>query len=109
MSPAALRALADAADALARLARAALAEDGASPAALLPLRVAAERAGASVRTLRDAIRLGDLPAFGKQRSRVVRAADLATWIESRKVRSTEGADDADMDRRVARLARGGKP
>lgn len=106
MSPAALRAIADAADALARLARAALTDDGAT--SMLPIAVAAERAGCSVRTIRAGIRVGDLPAFGRQRDRAVRADDLAAWIESRKVKPTEGADDADMDRRMARLAKGAR-
>ena len=67
---------------------------------------AARIAGTSVRALRDARRAGELVMYGRQRSRTVRRGDLAVWIESRKVKPLEGVDDADMDRRVARLAKG---
>jgi len=56
-----------------------------------------------VRTLTtDARREGWL--IGKQRSYVVRRSDLDRYIESRRVRPLAGADDADLDRRVARIA-----
>ncbi len=67
---------------------------------------AAKIAGTSVRVLRDARRAGELVMYGKQRSRTVRRGDLAAWIESRRVKPLEGVEDADMDRRVARLAKG---
>lgn len=71
--------------------------------ALVPLRVAAERAVTTVRVVREAIRVGALRAYGKQRDRAVRVADLNDWIESRRMPSSMGPDDADMDRRVAQV------
>jgi hypothetical protein len=101
----ALRALADAADALARLARAAAEEGPDDPATLIPVRKAACIAGTSARVVREAIRCHDLPAFGRQRDRAVRRADLERWIESRRVPTVQGPDDGDIERRVARIAR----
>ena len=106
MSPAALRAIADAADALARLAREA-SEDTAqtNPNAMLALPEAARVAGTSVRIVRDAIRAGVLAGYGRQRDRSVRRGDLDTWIASRRLRPIAGADDRDIAARIARLAR----
>lgn len=73
---------------------------------LLPLAPAAEIAKCSVRTLREAGRAGELTLYGRQRSRTVRRSDLLAWVESRKVRPIEGPDDGDLERRMARLARG---
>lgn len=109
MSPAALRALADAADALARLARAAADDDATGDSAsLLPLPDAARAAATSVRVIREAIRGGDLAAVGRQRDRAVKRGDLNAWIESRKVRPIAGPEDRDIDRRIARLSRRGR-
>jgi hypothetical protein len=107
VSPAALRALADAAEALARLAREAAsgAEGGQQDGALVPLREAARLAATSVRVVRDAIRKGDLGAYGRMRDRALRRVDLEAWIASRQVRPVRGVDDADIRRRMARLAR----
>jgi hypothetical protein len=105
MTPAALVALADAADALARLARAAAEDGSVDPSALVPLSAAASTAGTSVRVVRDAIRSGELAAFGRQRDRSVRRSDLNAWIESRRSKPIAGADDADIARRMSRLAR----
>jgi hypothetical protein len=77
-------------------------EDG---TALLPLAEAARIAATSVRVLRDAIRARELPAVGRQRDRAVRRPDLEKWIASRAVRPVEGPSDADLDRRVAQLAK----
>jgi hypothetical protein len=74
------------------------------PDQLLPLVEAARLACVSPRTLREAVRRGDVPAFGKERDRAIRRADLDAWIASRKV-IVRGPDDADIDRRMARLAR----
>jgi hypothetical protein len=104
LTPAALAALADAADALARLARAAAADASTDPCGLVPIVDAAKRAKTSARIVRDAIRAGDLPAFGRQRDRSVRRGDLDAWIESRRVRPVAGVDDLDIERRVRRLA-----
>jgi hypothetical protein len=105
MKPAALRAIADMADALARLCRAAAdeAELGPDPNAQLPEREAARIAGVSLRTLRDARRDGDLIVYGKQRSRTVRRADLDAWIASRRQRPVMGPDDEDIERRMAKI------
>jgi len=56
------------------------------------------------RAVRDAIRAGDLPAFGNQKTRASRRRDAATWIESRRA-PTHTVDDADLDRRIDRLER----
>ena len=72
------------------------------PDDLVPLVDAARLAATSVRTVRYAIRSGDLPAYGRQRDRSVRRADLARWVEERRVR-VEGVDDADIERRMRRL------
>ena len=111
MSAMTLRAVAEAADALAgeakelaRLARAA-AESPADTTALMPIAEAAVHAGTSERTLREAIRAGTLPAYGRQRDRAIRRGNLDGWIESRRVRPLAGADDADIARRMRRLQR----
>jgi hypothetical protein len=82
----ALRARADATEALARLAWALADEPSADPAALLPIGEAARAAGTSVRVVRDAIPfrepLGVWAAAGPRRAR----ADVDRWIESRHVR-----------------------
>jgi hypothetical protein len=103
--PAALKAIADAADALARLARAALEDEHAAAEDLVPLAEAARIAATSTRVLRHAIRVGELDAFGRQRDRSVRRADLARWIESRRTRPTTGPVDEDIARRVIQLSR----
>jgi hypothetical protein len=107
MSPAALQALADAAEALARLAReAATAPESKHPNdALVPLSEAARIAATSVRVVRDAIRNRQLVAYGRMRDRAVRRTDLDMWIASREVKPSHGLDDADIERRIARLAR----
>lgn len=106
MRPAAIRALADAADALARLARAAAAEDSDGGAdALIPIADAARLAATSIRIVRDAIRAGDLTAYGRSRDRAVRTDDLRAWVASRRVKPVEGVDDADVALRVRKLAR----
>jgi hypothetical protein len=105
LSPAALRALADVAASLARLAAAAAEESSLDPSVLVPIGEAARMAATSSRVLRDAVRKGHLVAFGGQRDRSVRREDLDSWIESRRLRPVAGADDADIDRRVRRLER----
>jgi hypothetical protein len=105
VSPAALRAIADAADALARLAREAAADTAADSAAMVPLAEAARMAGTSMRVVRDAVRDRALLAFGRQRDRSVRRADLDAWIASRQVRPIAGVDDRDIEARIARLGR----
>ncbi|MGH7437424.1 MAG: helix-turn-helix domain-containing protein [Polyangiaceae bacterium] len=105
MKPAALHALADAAEALARLAREAASErPEAWGDALIPIAEAARLAATSPRVVREAIRRGELAAFGRMRDRAVRDADLAAWIASRALDPVEGVDDADIARRVNRLA-----
>jgi len=70
--PAALHALADAAEALARLAREVASErPEAWDDALIPVAEAARLAATSVRIVRDAIRRGELTAFGRMRDRAV--------------------------------------
>ena len=108
MKPAALHALADAADALARLAREVASEPVGAQRddALIPIAEAARLAATSPRVVRDAIRRGELAAFGRMRDRAVRHADLAAWIAGRLVKPLHGVDDADIARRVERLAQG---
>jgi hypothetical protein len=107
MSPAALQALADAAEALARLAREAASDPDAKHQndALVPLAEAAQLAATSVRVVRDAIRNRQLVAYGRMRDRAIRRSDLDKWIASREVKPVRGVDDADIERRMARLAR----
>jgi hypothetical protein len=81
------------------------AADGAE---LVPLDEAARIAATSKRVLRDAIRAHALAAYGGQRDRSVRRADLDTWIAERRVAPVAGPADLDIDRRVARLAREAK-
>jgi hypothetical protein len=102
VSPAALRALADIAAALARLASAAAEEPASDPDALLPLAAAASLACTTPRALRDAARRGELVLRGAQRSRCVRRIDVVAWAESR-TRPVAGVDDGDIARRVAQL------
>lgn len=73
-----------------------------TPDELVPLAEAARIAATSPRVLRAAVRAGDLPAYGRQRDRAVRRADLARWIDGRRVR-VDGVDDPDIARRVRRL------
>jgi hypothetical protein len=104
MNAAGLVALADAADALARLARAVAQETPTNADDdLLPLHVAAAIASTSVRSLKDAKRRGELELLGRERSRVVRRRDLVAWIEGRGALSTIGPEDAELDARVERL------
>ncbi len=63
-------------------------------------------AATSPRVVRDAIRRGELAAFGRMRDRAVRHADLAAWIAGRLVKPLHDVDDADIARRVERLAQG---
>lgn len=70
---------------------------------LLPLAEAARVAATAARVVADAVRAGELPAFGRQRDRAVKRGDLRRWIESRRV-THEGADDVDVERRMRRLA-----
>ena len=113
MSSSKLYAIADAASALARLARE-IAEEQEEQVrqsdALLPLAEAARLAATSQRVIREAIRRGDLQAYGRERDRSVRRVDLDAWVEHRRFASVEGIDDPDMARRFARLAaRSAKP
>ncbi|HEX4474062.1 MAG TPA: helix-turn-helix domain-containing protein [Polyangiaceae bacterium] len=72
--------------ALAQRARALLlGEVPASKETLLPLK----SCGVSVRTLRGAIKRGELEASLVGRELLVRAADLQTWIDGRRVRADE--------------------
>ncbi|WP_146652715.1 helix-turn-helix domain-containing protein [Labilithrix luteola] len=66
---------------------------------------AARIAKRPVRALRDARRAGELKMYGKQRSRTVRRGDLDAWIEASRVKPSAGVDDADIERRMARLQR----
>jgi hypothetical protein len=110
MSPAVMRAIADAADALARLARAAAEDAPRDPGELLPVAEAARVAATSVRVLRDAIRAGLLPAHGGQRDRSVRRSDLDAWIATRAapVRRVEQGQAGRVEARLARAAERGR-
>jgi hypothetical protein len=79
-------------------------ERGADGAELLTLDAAAQVARCGVRSLRAAIRAGDLAAYGRQRSRAVRRADLEAWIASRRVKPIAGHDDLAMARRMKAIA-----
>jgi hypothetical protein len=74
-----------------------------APDDLLSLVVAATIAATTVRVLREAIRTGDLPAYGRQRDRAVRRADIDKWIATRRATPTAGVDDRDIARRMGRL------
>ncbi len=80
-----------------------------SPDDLIRIEDAAPIAGLkTTRPIRDAIKSGELPAFGRQRDRAVRRADLDRWIEGRAVRPHAAVDDADLERRMRRLAGGAR-
>jgi hypothetical protein len=72
---------------------------------LLPIADAARLAATSERVVKEAIRRGDLAAFGRQRDRAVKRGDLLEWIETRRSKPVAGHDDADIERRMRRLAR----
>jgi hypothetical protein len=97
-------ALADAADAISRIARAVV-EDSGTDDTLVPLREAARMAATSMRVLRKAIRAGALTAYAQTRGRAVRRSELQTWIEDSKLPTLPGPDDDDVARRVQRIAR----
>jgi len=103
--PGALHALADAADALARLAREAAQENDVHGDALVPIHEAARIAATSIRVVRDAVRNGELVAYGRARDRAIRRNDLDAWIASREVKPSRGVEDADIERRMRRLER----
>jgi hypothetical protein len=103
--PGALHALADAADALARLAREAAQEHDVHDDALVPVHEAARLAATSIRVVRDAVRNGELVAYGRARDRAIRRDDLDAWIASREAKPVRGFEDADIERRMARLGR----
>jgi len=77
----------------------------ASPDDLLAEADACRMAACSRRTLGDARRRGEIVAYGRQRDRAYRRADLESWIASRRV-VHEPVDDADIERRMRRLAGG---
>ncbi len=81
MTTAGLRALADAARALAAIAEAAAEE---SSDAMIPEREAARIAGVTLYALRKARRDGALVFYGGQRNRVVRRSALEAWLETRR-------------------------
>lgn len=72
---------------------------------LVPLEQAAKIAATSKRVIADAVRSGDLRAYGRQRDRAIRRADLDAWIEARAVRVEVGRDDDAIDLRVKRIER----
>jgi hypothetical protein len=96
MRPTALRATADAADALARLARAAADDETDPEGALIPIRDAARFSAASVRAMHRAIRAGDLPVYGRKRNRAVRRGDVLAWIAQRRAPILPAPDDLDV-------------
>jgi len=65
---------------------------------------AAARVKRPARALRAAIRAGDLPAYGNQKSRTVRRGDVDAWVEAQRA-PVHQVDDLDIDRRVERLER----
>jgi hypothetical protein len=59
----------------------------------------------TTRPIRDAARAGEVRVYGKERTRTVRRGEFLAWLESRcSTRPTAGPDDADLDRRIVRLA-----
>ncbi len=56
------------------------------------------------RPLKDAGRRGELPLYGKERSRTVKRSELLAWIERRHVPAVKGPVDSDIEQRVRRLA-----
>lgn len=107
MSAAKFLALADMLDGAARFAREIGQEGGleSDPNEFVTENEASKIAKVSIRVLRDARRAGHLAMFGSQRSRTIRRADLMAWIESRRAPVIRGVDDADIERRMRRIAR----
>jgi hypothetical protein len=62
----------------------------------------------TTRQIREAIASADLHAVGRQRSRLVKRRDLMAWIEGRQAKPVSGVVDADILRRMDRLARSKK-
>jgi hypothetical protein len=69
---------------------------------LMPIAEAAALVRVSTPVLAKAGRNGELEVFGKQRSRVVRRADVLKWKASQRLRLV-GPDDLDLARRIKRL------
>jgi hypothetical protein len=85
------------------LARAAA--DGArDPSELLPIRDAAREGATSLRVVQDAVRRGDLAAYGGQRDRSIRRSDLERWVTDRRA-PVASVERDQMGRVELRLAR----
>jgi hypothetical protein len=74
---------------------------------LIRIHDCARIAKTSVRVVKDDIRAGEIAAFGKQRDRSVRYADLMAWIETRRVKPVVGPDDADVEKWMRRREKNG--
>jgi hypothetical protein len=59
----------------------------------------------STRSIREAGWRGELRLFGSERSRTVRRGDFLQWLESRRTPAVAGPADADVERRMRRIAR----
>lgn len=102
-------ALADAAEALGRAARA-IATSQRDPEELLTLDEARELAKLrTTRPLKEAARRGELPLYGSERMRRVKRAELDAWLVSKRAPVLTGPVDPDLEARMARLAKTEKP
>jgi hypothetical protein len=59
----------------------------------------------TTRPIKEAARAGELPMYGRERSRTVTRGEFLTWLESRCVPSVAGPVDKDIEARVRRLGR----
>jgi hypothetical protein len=59
----------------------------------------------TTRPIREAARAGELPLYGRERSRTTKRGEFMAWLESRRVPSVAGPVDTDIEARVRRLAR----
>ncbi len=65
--------------------------------------------GAPLRTLRAAIRAGELPAVKVGREYQIRRTDLGAWLQARQVkpRPKPEVEESEADRAIARARRSG--
>jgi hypothetical protein len=104
VSPTIVLALADALDALGKVASEL--RDAVDADALVSVAHAAKLGCTRPSVIRRAIASGALAGFGGERDRAVRVDDLRTWIESRRVKlSPTERTEADVEKRMREISK----